>query len=119
MCRRSPPLMSVRKTCSLSSRWPLVKVEFPAVWGAESAAGVEDYNFTDDFDTGEAEYGVDENVLDLSDAEAEGYEASDTTAPMSVDEFEFDSSGIDDIPASEEGSDDFNLDIDETQRMIP
>ncbi|MDH3257625.1 MAG: hypothetical protein OEM27_08400, partial [Nitrospinota bacterium] len=33
----------------------------------------DDYNFTDDFDTGGTEYGVDENVLDLSDAEAEGF----------------------------------------------
>jgi hypothetical protein len=78
----------------------------------EASAGVEDYNFTDDFDTGEAEYGVDENVLDLSDAEAAGYGVSADTGSMGVDEFEFDSSGTGDLPPSgDAGLDDFNLDI--------
>ena len=83
-----------------------------------AGAGVEDYNFTDDFDTGETEYGVDENVLDLSDAEAEGFGLSDAAGAigagaigagvMSADDFEFDTSGMDDIPENA-GADDFDL----------
>jgi hypothetical protein len=81
---------------------------------AEAPTGVEDYNFTDDFDTGGAEYGVDENVLDLSDAEAEGYGASAAAASMGVGEFEFETSGMDNIPSREDaGPDDFDLDISE------
>jgi hypothetical protein len=80
---------------------------------AGSAAGVEDYNFTDDFDTGEAEYGVDENVLDLSDAEAEGFGVGTATEAMGIDDFSFDTSGMDNVPSLEEdaGSDDFNLNL--------
>ena len=80
---------------------------------AESAGGVEDYNFTDDFDTGETEYGVDDNVLDLSDAEAEGFGIGSATDAMSVDDFNFDTSGMDDAPSLEEdaGADDFNLNL--------
>ena len=80
---------------------------------AESAGGVEDYNFTDDFGTGETEYGVDDNVLDLSDAEAEGFGVGTATEAMGIDDFSFDTSGMDDVPSLEEdaGSDDFNLNI--------
>ncbi len=84
-----------------------------------AGAGVEDYNFTDDFDTGATEYGVDENVLDLSDAEAEGYGPSDTTGSISVGDFEFDTSGMDDVPTGDPrldimenaGPDDFELNL--------
>ncbi len=73
-------------------------------------AGVEDYNFTDDFDTGETEYGVDENVLDLSDAEAEGFGIGAATGAMGVDDFEFDTSGMDDTPSMESaGPDNFDM----------
>ena len=57
-----------------------------------AGAGVDDYNFTDDFDSGDTEYGVDENVLDLSDAEAEGFGSVADTGPMGTDDFEFDTS---------------------------
>jgi hypothetical protein len=75
----------------------------------ESAAGVEDYNFTDDFDTGETEYGVDENVLDLSDAETEGFGIA---GAMGANDFEFDTSGIDGTPSMDNaGPDNFDLNI--------
>jgi hypothetical protein len=79
--------------------------------GSEDVAG--DYNFTDDFDTGDTEYGVDENVLDLSEAEAEGFGPS--TGSMGVDSFEFDTSAMDDIPAVMEnaGADNFDLNLSE------
>ncbi len=76
-----------------------------------AGAGVEDYNFTDDFDTGEAEYGVDENVLDLSDAETEGFGISAATGAMG-DDFEFDTSGMDATPSMENaGADNFDLNL--------
>ena len=70
---------------------------------AEAGSGVaDDFNFTDDFDTGETEYGVDENVLDLSDAESQGFGVDDSSTRMSVDDFDFDTSGMmDDAPATE------------------
>jgi len=79
---------------------------------AEAGSGVaDDFNFTDDFDTGETEYGVDENVLDLSDAEAEGFGVDYSSSPMSVDDFDFDTSGMmDDAPAKENAVSD-NLDL--------
>jgi len=77
---------------------------------AETDAGVEDYNFTDDFGTGETEYGVDENVLDLSDAEAEGFGIDAAPGAMSVDDFEFDTSGMDGTPSMENaGPDNFDM----------
>jgi pilus assembly protein FimV len=76
----------------------------------ETDAGVEDYNFTDDFDAGETEYGVDENVLDLSDAEAEGFGIGAATGAMGVDDFEFDTSGMDGTPSMENaGPDNFDM----------
>ena len=79
---------------------------------AETGAGVEDYNFTDDFDTGETEYGVDENVLDLSDAEAEGFGIDPATGAMGADDFEFDTSGMDGSPSMENaGPDNFDLNL--------
>ena len=79
---------------------------------AETGAGVEDYNFTDDFDTGETEYGVDENVLDLSDAEAEGFGIGTTTGAMSADDFDFDTSGMNDMPSMENAEpDNFDLNL--------
>ena len=80
---------------------------------AGSAAGVEDYNFTDDFDTGETEYGVDENVLDLSDAEAEGFGLSDAAAGamMGADDFQFDTSGMDDAPSLDDDAEPDNFDL--------
>jgi pilus assembly protein FimV len=79
-----------------------------------STAGVEDYNFTDDFDAGGAEYGVDENVLDLSDAEAEGFGVGPVSEPIGADDFEFNTSGMDDIPSRDNaGPDDFELNLDE------
>ena len=81
---------------------------------AGSTAGVEDYNFTDDFDAGGAEYGVDENVLDLSDAEAEGFGAGPVSEPIGADDFEFNTSGMDDVPSRDNaGPDDFELNLDE------
>jgi len=78
----------------------------------ETGAGVEDYSFTDDFDTGETEYGVDENVLDLSDAEAEGFGIDAATAAMGVDDFEFDTSGMDGSPSMDNaGPDNFDLNL--------
>ena len=63
---------------------------------------MDDYNFTDDFDAGGAEYGVDENVLDLSDAEAEGFGIGPVSEPTrGVDDFEFDTSGMDDMPSTD------------------
>lgn len=80
---------------------------------AGAAAGVDDYNFTDDFDAGGAEYGVDENVLDLSDAEAEGFGPGPVSEPRE-DEFEFDTSVMDDLPPrSSAATDDFELNLDE------
>jgi hypothetical protein len=80
---------------------------------AGSSVGVEDYNFTDDFDAGGAEYGVDENVLDLSDAEAEGFGVGPVSEPL-TDEFEFDTSGMDDMPSRDNaGPDDFELNLGE------
>jgi hypothetical protein len=81
---------------------------------SEAGTGVaDDYNFTDDFDTGDTEYGVDENVLDLSDAEAEGFGLDDSSIPASVDDFDFDTSGMmDATPATENvAPDDFDLNI--------
>ncbi len=79
---------------------------------AETGAGVEDYNFTDDFDTGETEYGVDENVLDLSDAEAEGFGIGAATGAMGADDFEFDTSGMNDMPSMENAEpDNFDLNL--------
>ena len=79
---------------------------------AGTDVGVDDYNFTDDFDTGEAEYGVDENVLDLSDAEAAGYGVGGSAGPVSVDDFEFDSAGMDSMPTEESAEpDDFELNL--------
>ena len=81
---------------------------------AGSTAGVEDYNFTDDFDAGGAEYGVDENVLDLSDAEAEGFGAGPVSEPIGTDDFEFNTSGMDDTPSRDNaGPDDFELNLSE------
>jgi hypothetical protein len=78
----------------------------------EAGAGVEDYNFTDDFDSGETEYGVDENVLDLSDAEAEGFGSVADTGSMGTNDFEFDTSGLDSMPSTENiGSEDFDLNL--------
>jgi len=67
----------------------------------EGISEVDDYNFTDDFDTSGTEYGVDENVLDLSDAEAEGFGIDTATGGISVDEFEFDTSDMDDMPTGD------------------
>ncbi len=81
---------------------------------AGSTAGVEDYNFTDDFDAGGAEYGVDENVLDLSDADAEGFGAGPVSEPIGADDFEFNTSGMDDTPSRDNaGPDDFELNLGE------
>lgn len=80
---------------------------------AGAGAGVEDYNFTDDFDTGETGYGADDNVLDLSDAEAEGFGPAIAAAgPMSVDDFDFDTSGMDGTPSIDNaGPDNFDLNL--------
>lgn len=81
---------------------------------SDSGVGVEDYNFTDDFDAGGAEYGVDENVLDLSDAEAEGFGVGPVSEPRGTDDFEFDTSGMDDIPSESNAEhDDFELNLGE------
>ena len=81
---------------------------------SESSVGIDDYNFTDDFDAGGAEYGVDENVLDLSDAEAEGFGIGPVSEPRGVDDFEFDTSGMDDMPSRDNaGPDDFELNLGE------
>jgi hypothetical protein len=86
----------------------------PSAMGmSESAVGMDEYNFTDDFDAGGAEYGVDENVLDLSDAEAEGFGIGPVSEPRGVDNFEFDTSGMDDMPSTDAGSDDFELNLGE------
>ena len=90
---------------------------------AGSAVEMDDYNFTDDFDAGGAEYGVDENVLDLSDAEAEGFGIGPVSEPRD-DEFEFDTSGMDDMPSRDNaGPDDFLLnlgdDIQEDEAVTP
>jgi hypothetical protein len=76
----------------------------------EATTGGEDYNFTDDFDTGGTEYGVDENVLDLSDAEAEGF-GIPAAGPMGGDDFEFDTSGMDDMPSGKDAGDNFDLNL--------
>ena len=77
-----------------------------------AGAGIEDHNFTDDFETGGTEYGVDENVLELGDAKAEGFGTSTATKPMSVDNFEFDTSGMDDMPSMEDAKPDvFDLNL--------
>ena len=80
---------------------------------AEAVGGVDDFNFTDDFDAGGAEYGVDENVLDLSDAETEGFGPGPVSEPMSAaDDFDFDTPGMDAMPPrSEAEPDDFDLSI--------
>ena len=79
---------------------------------AGSSVEVDDYNFTDDFDAGGAEYGVDENVLDLSDAEAEGFGTGPVSEPRS-DDFEFDTSAMDDMPAGVSSTtDDFEMSLD-------
>ena len=81
---------------------------------AGSTAGVEDYNFTDDFDADGAEYGVDENVLDLSDAEADGFGTGPVSEPIGTDDFEFNASGMDDMPSRDDaGPDDFELNLGE------
>jgi len=82
----------------------------------------DDYNFTDDFDTGGTEYGVDENVLDLSDAEAEGFGIDTAPGGISVDGFEFDTSDMDDMPTGDPrldimenaGPDNFELNLSDT-----
>lgn len=79
---------------------------------AESTSRVKDSSFTDDFDTGQTEYEVDENILDLSDAEAEGFGISVAAGAMGVDNFEFDVSGMDGTPSMENaGPDHFDLDL--------
>jgi len=91
----------------------------PGMGMAGAHAGVGDYNFTDDFDTGETEYGVDENVLDLSDAEAEGFGIGAATGAMGVDDFEFDTS-MGSTPSMENaGADNFDLNLpaDSTETM--
>ena len=80
---------------------------------AGSTVEVDDYNFTDDFDAGGAEYGVDENVLDLSDAETEGFGPGPVSEPRGADDFEFDASAMDDMPSGESAAtDDFELSLD-------
>ena len=80
---------------------------------AGSTPEIDDYNFTDDFDAGGAEYGVDENVLDLSDAEAEGFGPGPVSEPRGADDFEFDTSAMEDMPSAESsGPDDFDLSLD-------
>ena len=81
---------------------------------ADTGVGVEDYNFTDDFDMGDAEYGVDENVLDLSEAEAEGFGPATSSVPASADDF--DSAGMGGMASFEDdaGPDDFELDLSES-----
>jgi len=79
---------------------------------AEAVGGVDNFNFTDDFDAGGAEYGVDENFLDLSDAESEGFGPGPVCEPMSADDFDFDTSGMDAMPPQSEAEpDDFDLSI--------
>ena len=76
------------------------------------ADGIDEFNFTDDFDTGGAEYGVDENVLDLSDAESQGFGPGPVSEPMNMDDFDFDTSGMDAMPPqSTSETDDFDLGI--------
>lgn len=82
-----------------------------------TSAGVEDYNFTDDFGVGETEYGVDENVLDLSDAEAEGFGIA--PGAMGADDFEFDTSGIQEDTPSEENSEPDNNEAASTETVKP
>ncbi len=88
-----------------------------------AGVGVEDYgSFTDDFDMGGAEYGVDENVLDLSEAEAEGF--GPASAPASADDFDFDSAGMSGMDSfgGATGPDDFELDLSEStaaQASVP
>ncbi len=88
---------------------------------AEAGVGVEDYNFTDDFDMGEVEYGVDENVLDLSEAEAEGFGPGSAIAASgipaaSTDDFDYDSADMGEMATLEDevGPDDFELDLTES-----
>jgi len=77
---------------------------------AEAGSGVEDFNFTDDFAASDTEYGVDENVLDLSDAEAEGFGTS--VAAESMENFTFDDPTIEGTPSMEDaGPDDFELNL--------
>lgn len=79
---------------------------------AGAAEGIDEFNFTDDFDSGGAEYGVDENVLDLSDAEAQGFGPGPVSEPMNMDDFDFDTSGMDAMPPqSTADADDFDLGI--------
>ncbi len=86
----------------------------PGGMGMAGSVAGDDYQFTDDFDTGGAEYGVDENVLDLSDAEAEGFGVGPVSEPVSADDFEFDTSAMDDMPSRDDvGPDDFELNLSE------
>jgi hypothetical protein len=88
----------------------------PDMGTADTGLGGEDYTFTDDFDSGEAEYGVDENVLDLSEAEAEGFGSSSQPSGMyeSADDFDFGATGMGGMAGDTEiGPDDFELDLSE------
>ncbi|NIR55354.1 MAG: hypothetical protein GWN10_12070 [Nitrospinaceae bacterium] len=94
----------------------------PGEGGGLTAAdlGVEDFNFNDDFSGGGADYGADEDVLDLSDAYAAGYGSADATEATAsldtLDDLDFDTgsaaagltSHADDI-----GPSDFELDLSE------
>ncbi|MDH5761754.1 MAG: hypothetical protein OEZ51_02120 [Nitrospinota bacterium] len=88
----------------------------PGIGTAGAGLGSEDYTFTDDFDSGGAEYGVDENVLDLSEAEAEGFGSSSQPSGMyeSADDFDFGATGMGGMAGDTEiGPDDFELDLSE------
>lgn len=80
----------------------------------EAGVGLEDYSFTDDYDTGGG-YAADDNALDLSDAESEGYGTGLAAESPGADDFDFDTGGTGGLTSYSDdiGPNDFELDLSE------
>ncbi len=76
----------------------------------QAGVGLEDYSFTDDYDTG-----GDANALDLSDAESEGYETGYAAESSGADDFDYDTGGTGGLTSYSDdiGPNDFELDLSE------
>ncbi len=78
----------------------------------EAGVGLEDYSFTDDYDTG-GDHGVGDNALDLSEAESEGYETGYAAEPSGAGDFDTGGTGGLTSYSDDIGPNDFELDLSE------
>ncbi len=78
----------------------------------EAGVGLEDYSFTDDYDTG-GDHGVDDNALDLSEAESEGSETDMAFESPGAGDFDTGGTGGLTSYSDDIGPNDFELDLSE------